>query len=191
MVRETKRQRGNGITERTVTHRTAETLAEAEATLDETDSALAEPLARLRNGIEAAALAYANWRDANPGADRGDETVPDLWLQVKYAGEDMECALSGGDAERAAAFAAGAGELLALLWFKHKWEPAAQSGGRFRAAASKGGNVRAEKFEKRHFLIRAAYAARLAEHGDKSRAKEGTAREFKIGRSQLNKILKK
>lgn len=191
MVRHEKRQRGDGITEREITHRTAETPSEALAALDETDSAIAAPLASLRNRIAAAALAYQDWRAENPNADRGRETFPDLLLQVQYAGEDMERALSVGDAERAAAMAAGAGELLALLWFKHNWQAEALAGDRFLTKASKGGKARAETFETRHYLIRADYAANLERLKHSGRAKEATAKKFGIGRSQLNKVLAK
>lgn len=191
MVRHEKRRRGDGITEREITHRTAETPAEALAALDETDSAIAAPLAPLRNRIAAAALAYRNWRAENPNADRGRETIPDLLLQVQYAGEDMERALSGGDAERAAAIAAGAGELLALLWFKHNWQADALRGKKAPEDASRGGKERARIIrQERHPTIRAYYAERFAELGNESAAKRKTEREFDISRSQLNRILK-
>ncbi len=159
MVRHKKRQRGDGITEREITHRTAETPAEALAALDETDSAIAAPLEPLRNRIAAAALAYRNWRAENPNADRGRETVPDLLLQVQYAGEDMERALSGGDAERAAAIAAGAGELLALLWFKHNWQADSLRGRK----VGRGLSEAAEKTSLAHRPLRERRLARMRE----------------------------
>lgn len=190
MVRQTKRQRGSGITERTITHRTAETQAEAEAALEELDAVLADPLARLRDRIAAAALAYQGWRTENPGADRGDETIQDLWLQVKYAGEDMERALADGDAERAAALAAGVGGLLALLWFKHNWQADALKGKKQPEDASKGGRERARIIAtERHPQIRADYAERLARLGDESAAKAATARAAQISPRQLRRIL--
>lgn len=184
-----KRQRGSGITERTVMRREAETRAEAVRALDEVDTTLAAPLAPLRNRIEAAALAYADWRDANPGADRGDETVPDLLLQVKYAGEDMERALANGDAERAVAFAAGAGELLALLWFKHNWEADALRGKKSPEDASRGGKERARIKAEEHAYIRAYYAEQLERTGNRSAARAATAKVANKSDRQLSRIL--
>lgn len=189
MVRHKKRQRGDGITEREITHRTAETPAEALAALDETDSAIAAPLAPLRNRIAAAALAYRNWRAENPNADRGSETVPDLLLQVQYAGEDMERALSGGDAERAAAIAAGAGELLALLWFKHNWQADALRGKKSPEDASRGGIERARIKAEEHAAIRADYAERLERTGNESAARAATAKAANKSDRQLRRIL--
>lgn len=190
MVRETKRQRGSGITERTITHRAAKTQAEAEAALEELDAVLADPLAKLRGRIATAGLAYQDWRAENAGTDRGDETVPDLLLQVTLAGEDMERALAGGNAERAAAFAAGAAELLALLWFKHNWQADALRGKKAPEDASRGGKERARIIrQERHPQIRADYAERLARLGDESAAKAATARAARITPRQLRRIL--
>lgn len=67
----------------------------------------------------------------------------------------------------------------------------AELGENFRNKASEGGKIRAGKFEIRHNLIRADYAERLERLGDESAAKQATARQFEISRSQLNRILKK
>lgn len=123
--------KGGRLTKRSVIRQAAETADEARAALDDLDRTLADPLARLRHQIAQAGADYANWREAHPGLDRGDETVPDLLLRVKFAGEEMERALAGGDAERAAAIAAGVGELLALLWFEHNWAADAERGRKY------------------------------------------------------------
>lgn len=159
MVRYAKRERGDGITARTVVHRIAETAAESEAAMAEVEEILADPLARLRHRIAQASEAFTEWRAQNPDASRGGETVPGLLLQVKFAGEDMERSLAEGDAQRAAAYAANAGELLALLWFKHNWQADSLRGRK----VGRGLSEAAEKTSLAHRPLRERRLARMRE----------------------------
>lgn len=159
MVRETKRQRGDGITERTILHRSAETATEAVAALDEMDRQLAEPLAGLRLEIERARRTYAGWRALNPDVPQGHETLPDMLLQVTLLGKEMERAIAEGDAERSAGFASGVGKWLALLYFKHNWEPEALRGQK----VGKGLAEAAEKTARLHRPLRERRLERMRE----------------------------
>jgi hypothetical protein len=191
MVSKRKITRGDGITERTIEQTFADTPDEILKALEEWRLALNDPLRPLRYQIEAARKAYEEWRLENPDSQRGEETVPDLLRLVSVLAEPMEEHLKAGRAEWAMRLAGEIAETLALLRFKHSWEPAALVGDRFLTKASKGGKARAETFETRHYLIRADFAANLERLKDNSRAKEATQKKFDISRSQLNKILRK
>lgn len=96
-----------------------------------------------------------------------------------------------GDHDRAALFAFYVGALKAESRIKVEHEPTWESGRGTREGAREGAARRAESFKHRHFEIRADFKERLTRTGDQQRAKNATAREFKISRRQLNRILAK
>jgi len=96
-----------------------------------------------------------------------------------------------GDHDRAALFAFYIGVLKAESRIKDEHEPTWESGRGTRAGARLGAAKRAAAFKHRHDEIRADFKERLSRTGDEQRAKSATAREFKISRRQLNRILVK
>lgn len=141
--------------------------------------------------VEAIAMRLANLRAATGPDHQFEPYAEEGWFCEHITVEFNRAKRAAGEGaiSRGLDHAARMGMLLGEMQLKFDWEAAALSGAASLRGSAIGAEKRKESFKARDDRIRSEWPERFQKLGNKSAAKEAIAKQFGIGRRQLNRIL--